>query len=156
MNVKANTTLSFDEFAKALGKLGKELQTSAKPLADAYAKATPEQQADLKARWMLNHLIGQGIKNAEAVIKTGKSKQASRDNIKAIDRAYSDFAYNIKQIKKTKKTTTSLPDSSARQVKVSAPKALVKSMVNEIIEAGITKAEFAALIAELKDSVTFE
>jgi hypothetical protein len=156
MNVKANTTLSFDEFAKSVGKLGKELQVSAKPLADAYAKATPEQQADLKARWMLNHLIGQGIKNAEAVIKIGKSKQASRDNIKAIDRAYSDFAYNIKQIKKTKKTTTSLPDSSARQVKVSAPKALVKSMVNEIIEAGITKAEFAALIAELKDSVTFE
>ena len=153
MNVKANTTLSFDEFAKSVGKLGKELQVSAKPLADAYAKATPEQQADLRARWMLNHLIGQGIKNAEAVIKTGKSKQASRDNIKAIDRAYSDFAYNIKQIKKTK---TSLPDSSARQVKVSAPKALVKSMVNEIIEAGITKAEFAALIAELKDSVTFE
>ena len=153
MNAKANTPLSFDEFAKSVGKFGKDLQSSAKPLADAYAKATPEQQADLKARWMLNHLIGQGIKNAEAVIKTGKSKQASRDNIMAIDRAYSDFFYNIKQ---GKKTTTSLPDSSARQVKVSAPKALVKSMVNEIIEAGITKAEFAALIAELKEAITFE
>lgn len=153
MNAKANTPLSFDEFAKSVGKFGKDLQSSAKPLADAYAKATPEQQADLKARWMLNHLIGQGIKNAEAVIKTGKSKQASREHIKAIDRAYSDFFYNIKQ---GKKTTTSLPDSSARQVKVSAPKALVKSMVNEIIEAGITKAEFAALIAELKEAITFE
>ena len=152
MNAKANTPLSFDEFAKSVGKFGKDLQSSAKPLADAYAKATPEQQADLKARWMLNHLIGQGIKNAEAVIKTGKSKQASRDNIKAIDRAYSDFAYNIKQIKKTKP----LPDSSARQVKVSAPKALVKSMVNEVIASGITKAEFAALIAELKEAITFE
>ena len=152
MNAKANTPLSFDEFAKSVGKFGKDLQSSAKPLADAYAKATPEQQADLKARWMLNHLIGQGIKNAEAVIKTGKSKQASREHIKAIDRAYSDFAYNIKQSKKTKP----LPDSSARQVKVSAPKALVKSMVNEVIASGITKAEFAALIAELKEAITFE
>ena len=156
MNAKANTPLSFDEFAKSVGKFGKDLQSSAKPLADAFAKATPEQQADLKARWMLNHLIGQGIKNAEAVIKTGKSKQASREHIKAIDRAYSDFLYNIKQGKKTKKTTTSLPDSSARQVKVSAPKALVKSMVNEVIASGITKAEFAALIAELKEAITFE
>ena len=155
MNAKANTPLSFDEFAKSVGKFGKDLQSSAKPLADAYAKATPEQQADLKARWMLNHLIGQGIKNAEAVIKTGKSKQASRDNIMAIDRAYSDFFYNIKQGKKTKKSK-SLPDSSARQVKVSAPKALVKSMVNEVIASGITKAEFAALIAELKEAITFE
>ena len=156
MNAKANTPLSFDEFAKSVGKFGKDLQSSAKPLADAYAKATPEQQADLKARWMLNHLIGQGIKNAEAVIKTGKSKQASRDNIKAIDRAYSDFAYNIKQIKKTKKTTTSLPDSSARQVKVVAPRKVFNAVVNEVIASGMTKQEFAALIAELKDSVTFE
>jgi hypothetical protein len=153
MNVKANTTLSFDEFAKSVGKLGKELQVSAKPLADAYAKATPEQQADLKARWMLNHLIGQGIKNAEAVIKTGKSKQASRDNIKAIDRAYSDFAYNIKQIKKTK---TSLPDSSARQVKVVAPRKVLDAVVAEVVNSGMTKAEFNALIAALREQVIFE
>jgi sugar-specific transcriptional regulator TrmB len=152
MNAKANTPLSFDEFAKSVGKFGKDLQSSAKPLADAYAKATPEQQADLKARWMLNHLIGQGIKNAEAVIKTGKSKQASREHIKAIDRAYSDFAYNIKQSKKTKP----LPDSSARQVKVVAPRKVFNTVFNEVIASGMTKQEFAALIAELKEAITFE
>jgi sugar-specific transcriptional regulator TrmB len=152
MSIKANTPLSFDEFAKSVGKFGKDLQSSAKPLADAYAKATPEQQADLKARWMLNHLIGQGIKNAEAVIKTGKSKQASREHIKAIDRAYSDFAYNIKQSKKTKP----LPASSGRQVKVVAPRKVLDAVVAEVVNSGMTKAEFNALIAALREQVIFE
>ena len=152
MSLKANTTMSFDEFAKSVGKVGKQLQESAKPLADAYAKATPEQQKDLKARWMLNHLIGQDIKNAEDVIATGKGKTAKREHIKAIDRAYSDFAYHIKK-SKAKKT---LPDSSARQIKVIAPRKVFNAVLNEVIASGMNKAEFDALIAELKESIAFE
>jgi hypothetical protein len=151
MNVKANTTLSFDEFAKSVGKFGKELQQSAKPLADAYAKATPEQQKDLRARWMLNHLIGQGYTNAKAIIETGKGKGAKPDHIKAIDRAYSDFAYNIKQSK-----AKTLPESSARQVKIIAPRKVFNAVLNEVLASGMSKQEFNALIAELKDSIAFE
>lgn len=149
MNFKANTTLSFDEFAKQVGQFGKQIQQSAKPLADAYAKATPEQQKDLRARWMLNHLIGQGIKNAEAVIATGKSKGANREHIKAIDRASSDFTYNIKQGKKK-------PASSASVEQVIAPRKVFNAVLAEIINSGMTKAEFNALIAELRDSVEFK
>ena len=146
MNVKANTTLSFDEFAKSVGEFGKQMQVSAKPLADAYAKATPEQQADLKARWMLNHLIGQGIKNAEAVIKTGKSKQASRENVKAIDRAYSDFVYNIKQGK-----SKSLPASDARKVRIPADrKEYLFAVLDECYDADSRSKQIDLAIADLR------
>ncbi len=151
MNVKANTTLSFDEFAKQVGEFGKQVKDSAKPLADAYAKATPEQQKDLKTRWMLNNLIGQGYANAKAIIETGKGKTAKPDHIKAIDRAYSDFAYYIKQSK-----NKSLPASSARQIKIVAPRKVFNAVLNEVLASGMSKQEFNALIAELKDSVTFE
>ena len=123
MNVKANTTLSFDEFAKQVGEFGKTLQLSAKPLADAYAKATPEQQKDLRARWMLNHIIGQGYTNAKAIIETGKGKGAKPDHVKAIDRASSDFTYNIKQGK-----SKPLPESDARKVRI--PTALLRHLAD--------------------------
>jgi|LakMenE01Jun11ns_1017448.scaffolds.fasta_scaffold9733853_2 hypothetical protein len=153
MSIKANTTMSFDEFAESVGKLGKEVQESAKPLAQAYAKATPEQQKDLKARWMLNHLVGQKIVNAEEILKVGKSKKANRENVKAIDRAYSDFNYYIRE---SKSKTKPLPASSGRQVKVVAPRKVLDAVVAEVVNSGMTKQEFAALIAELKEAITFE
>jgi hypothetical protein len=47
-------------------------------------------------------------------------------------------------------------ESSAKKEVVAAPKALLKKVTSEIIEAGITKAEFDALIAELRASVSFK
>jgi hypothetical protein len=47
-------------------------------------------------------------------------------------------------------------ESSAKKEVVTAPKALVKKLTSEIIDAGITKAEFDALIAELRSSVSFQ
>jgi hypothetical protein len=47
-------------------------------------------------------------------------------------------------------------ESSAKKEVVTAPKALVKKLSSEIIEAGLTKAEFDALIAELRASVSFQ
>ena len=46
--------------------------------------------------------------------------------------------------------------SSGKKEAVVAPKALVKKLTSEIIEAGVTKAEFDALIAELRASVSFQ
>ena len=47
-------------------------------------------------------------------------------------------------------------ESSAKKEAVTAPKALLKKMTSEIIEAGVTKAEFDALIAALRTSVSFK
>ena len=146
MNVKANTTLSFDEFAKSVGKFGKQLQVSAKPLADAYAKATPEQQKDLRARWMLNHIIGQGYTNAKAIIETGKGKGAKPDHVKAIDRASSDFTYNIKQGK-----SKPLPESDARKVRIPTDrKDYLFAVLDECYDADSRKKQIDMAIADLR------
>ena len=46
--------------------------------------------------------------------------------------------------------------SSASREPVVAPRKVFKSVLSEIINSGMTKAEFNALIAELRDSVSFE
>ena len=47
-------------------------------------------------------------------------------------------------------------ESAGKKEAVTAPKALVKRMTSEIIEAGLTKAEFDALLTELRASVSFQ
>jgi hypothetical protein len=146
MNTKGNTTLSFDEFAKSVGQFGKQLQQSAKPLADAFAKATPEQQKDLRARWMLNHLIGQGYTNAKAIIETGKGKGAKPEHIKAIDRASSDFTYNIKQGK-----SKPLPESNARKIRIPTDrKDYLFAVLDECYDADSRKKQIDLAIADLR------
>ena len=46
--------------------------------------------------------------------------------------------------------------SSGKTEKVNAPKKLLANIVSEIIDSGITKAEFDALISELRASVSFQ
>lgn len=147
MNANANTTLSFDEFAKSVGEFGKALQQSAKPLADAYAKATPEQQKDLRARWMLNHIIGQGYTNAKAIIETGKSSKAKPENVKAIDRAYSDFRWNIVQGKSKKP----LPESDARKIRIPTDrKDYLFAVLDECYDADSRSQQIDMAIADLR------
>jgi hypothetical protein len=47
-------------------------------------------------------------------------------------------------------------ESSPRREPVIAPRKVFKSVLSEIINSGMTKAEFNALLAELRDSVAFE
>jgi hypothetical protein len=146
MSLKTNTPLSFDEFAKSVGEFGKQIQQSAKPLADAYAKATPEQQSDLRARWMLNHLIGQGILKAADVIAVGKSSKAKPENIKAIDRAYSDFRWNIVQGK-----SKPLPESNARKIRIPTDrKDYLFAVLDECYDADTRKKQIDMAIADLR------
>lgn len=114
-------TISFDLFALRVGKQAGMTREAAKPLADAYGKATPEQQSDLRGRWMLNHVAGQimvskpngdaAMTAAKKLLALGKGKGASRESIKMIDKAYSDFRYNIiKQSgKKPEQARTKVP-----------------------------------------------
>ena len=104
-------TISFDLFALRVGKQAYETRAAADPLHEAYKAAEPADQADLRQRWMLNHVAGQvmaklaaqnkpvdgdaAIKAAERILSKGKGKGAAKEAIKAIDRASSDFRYHI-------------------------------------------------------------
>jgi endo-1,4-beta-mannosidase len=47
-------------------------------------------------------------------------------------------------------------ESSGKQEPVALPKGIVNRLSNEIIEAGLTKAQFNELIAQLRNSVSFQ
>lgn len=141
-------TMSFNQFAQAVGKQGAEVKAAAATIAVVYAKATPEQQTDLQRRWKLYHLIGQGFnqKQAERILSLGKGGNAKKEHIAAIDRAYSDFRYYI-----VKKPQPAAPQSHAR---VAVPSVKVAQAVE--LFAGLTRAQIKALVDRALSQINFE
>ena len=123
-----------------------------------YTKATPEQQKQLRHDCIVQFIMGAlstdkkpcTLATAERILSQSRDDRA-KDAQDAYYQGNSKFRYHI--IRPESKPE---PESSARRVKVSAPKALVKSVLAEIVNSGINKAEFDALIAELRDSIAFE
>jgi hypothetical protein len=68
------------------------------PFHVAYKGGTPEQQRDLRVRWMCNHLRGSlsiTLTQAETIREAGKGGSASKAHKQAIDRSYADFRYYV-------------------------------------------------------------
>ena len=117
----------------------------------AYAKSTPEQQAQLMHDCIVQYIIGYtecSEKAAERILSQSRDDR-TKDAQDAYYKGYSKFRYHIIR-------PETEPESSGRQVKVAVPKALVNSLVDEIVSAGLTKAQFDALITKLRDSVIFK
>ena len=87
--------LSINQFAFNVGNMSRKVREAADPFHAAYLEATPEQAKALRQEWMLGHLEGQGVKNPERILSIGKGAGAKPENVKAIDRAYSDFRYMV-------------------------------------------------------------
>ena len=87
--------LSIQQFAFNVGTNARKIREAADPFHAAYLEASPEQRKDLRQRWMLGHLEGQGVKGAERILSEGKGAGAKPENVKAIDRASSDFRYMV-------------------------------------------------------------
>ena len=87
--------LSIQQFAFNVGTNARKIREAADPFHAAYLDATPEQRKDLRQRWMLGHIEGQGFKGAERILSEGKGAGAKPEHVKAIDRASSDFRYMV-------------------------------------------------------------
>ena len=87
--------LTIQQFAFNTGAMSRKVREAADPFHAAYVGATPEQRKDLRQRWMLGHLEGQGFKGAERILSEGKGAGAKPEHIKAIDRASADFRYMV-------------------------------------------------------------
>ena len=103
-------TISFNDFAFNVGKLRKSTREASLPLHQAYVKATPEQQADLRSRWILNHLDGQGLNGGE-ILPMPRTKRTKAQQ-QAYDCARQDFAYHV--VRKVKKPAAAAPVKSMR------------------------------------------
>ena len=142
----------------ALGQAHRLTRTSTLGAHKEYIKSTPEQQAQLRHDCIVQFIMGAmstdkkpcTLETAERILSQSRDDR-TKDAQDAYYQGNSKFRYHI--IRPESKPE---PESSARRVKVSAPKALVKSVLNEIVNSGIDKAEFEALIAELRDSIAFE
>ena len=87
--------LTIQQFAFNVGTNTRKIREAADPFHAAYLEATPEQRKDLRQRWMLGHIEGQGFKGAERILSEGKGAGANPEHVKAIDRASSDFRYMV-------------------------------------------------------------
>jgi hypothetical protein len=88
-------SLSIKQFATNVGNHTTAIRDAADAFHEAYTGATPTQQGALRKDWMLGHLEGQGVQDAERTFSLGKGKGAKPEAIKAIDRASSDFRYYV-------------------------------------------------------------
>lgn len=118
-----------------------------------YIKSTPEQQAQLMHDCLVQYIIGYtecSQKAAERILSQSRDER-TKDAQDAYYKGYSKFRYHI--IRPESKPE---PESSGRQVKVVAPRKVFKAVFSEIINSGMNKAEFDALITELRASVEFK
>jgi hypothetical protein len=136
----------------ALGQAERTTHASTLGAHREYAKATPEQQAQLMHDCIVQFIMGYTdctLKAAERILSQTRDERSTEAQ-SAYYKGYSKFRYHIIR------PETELPESSGRSVQVIAPRKVFKSVLNEIINSGMTKAEFDALITELRASIAFE
>jgi len=108
--------LSIKQFATNVGNHTTAIRESADAFHKAYTSATPTQQGALRKEWMLGHLEGQGVSDAERTFSLGKGKGAKPEAVKAIDRASSDFRYYVvRPVKPAPAQTTNKRISAERR-----------------------------------------
>ena len=137
----------------ALGQAERTTHASTLGAHKEYAKATPEQQAQLMKDCITQFIMGYTactLKAAETILSQTRDER-SKDAQDAYYKGYSKFRYHI--IRPESKPE---PESSGRAVKVVAPRKVFKAVFSEIINSGMSKAEFDALITELRASIAFE
>ena len=145
--------LSVNQFAIKVGQADRLTKEATKPYRDAYRKATPEQRVQLERDWITGYLEGNLARTpsqAMAIFNQSRTKRSKTEQ-ESYKRGYAKFLDHVKsEVRKDE------PESNSRTEKVVAPKAIVKSVLDIIYASDMTKAQFDALIAEIKKSVAFE
>lgn len=147
----ATNKISFDMFAFRLGQQTRLTREASLPLATAYAAGTPEQQANLRERWVREHLRGQGYAKPETVMAQSRTARSAEDQ-RAYSMARAHLNYHILRREDAAPSNKRAP----APVRARVIRPLAATMVSSIIDAGLTKAELAALLEAVKAGVSFE
>lgn len=145
--------LSVNQFAIKVGQADRLTKEATKPYRDAYRKATPEQRVQLERDWITGYLEGNLARTPSQAMAIFNQSRTERSKVEqeSYKRGYAKFLDHVKsEVRKDE------PESNSRTEKVVAPKAIVKSVLDIIYASDMTKAQFDALIAEIKKSVAFE
>ena len=146
---KATTVIvTYQQFAQGIGRTDRMTLEASLPWHKQYLKLDAEKQSEWRYDFVLNYVIGRldcTRKEAEDICeKTRVQRTATQE--KAVNAGSKKFADHISRT----------ANRSNKKPAVVVPKQLVSNIVSEIIDAGLTKAQFDALLAQLRDSVSFQ
>lgn len=86
------------QFAMSLGTAARKARGESLTYAVEYHSADKDAKASMKADWMIGHVAGflnVTLEQADKIVQRGKGAGAKSENVRAIDRAYSDFRFHI-------------------------------------------------------------
>jgi hypothetical protein len=145
---KANAiTVTYQQFAEGIGRTDRITLEASLAWHKAYVKLSAEKQGEWKQDFVLNYVIGRmdcTKKQAEAICEKTRV-QRTADEEKAVNGGGAKFRFHISRTDK----------SDGKKPTVALPKQLVSNIVSEIIDAGLTKAQFDELLTQLRASISF-
>ena len=141
-------TVTYQQFAKGVGASDRITLEASLAWHKAYVKLDAEKQSEWKKDFVLNYVIGRMDCTAkQAEIICGKTRvERTANEEKAVNGGGAKFRFHISRTE----------SSSGNKPAVAVPKQLVSNIVAEIIDAGLTKAQFDALLAQVRESVSFQ
>lgn len=92
------TTVNITTFAFNLSTMTRKTLEASTPFHTCYTEADSAGRKQLRAEWMLGHVMGSlnvDAKAAERLLSKGKGEGAKPEHVKAIDRASSDFRHHV-------------------------------------------------------------
>ena len=148
MTKATSVVVTYQQFAQGVGATDRITLEASLPWHKQYLKLDAEKQSEWKYDFVLNYVIGRmdcTAKQAEIICnKTRVQRTAEQE--RAVNAGGAKFRFHISRTDK----------SDGKKPAVAVPKQLVSNIVSEIIDAGLTKAQFDALLAQLRDSVSFQ
>jgi len=140
--------VTYQQFAEGIGRTDRMTLEASLDWHKQYVKLSAETQSEWRYDFVLNYVIGRldcTRKQAEAICdKTRVQRTATEE--KAVNAGGAKFRFHISRTEK----------SDGKKPSVVVPKQLVQTIANEIIDAGLTKPQFDALLAQLRDAVAFQ
>ena len=146
---KATTVVvTYQQFAQGVGASDRITLDASLPWHKQYLKLDADKQSEWRYDFVLNYVIGRlDCSRKEAEIICDKTRvQRTANEEKAVNCGGKRFADHISRTGRT----------SGKKPTVAVPKQLVSTIASEIIDAGLTKPQFDALIAQLRASVSFQ
>ena len=146
---KATTVVvTYQQFAEGIGRTDRITLEASLPWHKQYLTLDAEKQSEWRYDFVLNYVIGRldcTRKEAQAICEKTRVQRTAEQE-KAVNAGGAKFRFHISRTE----------SSSGNKPAVAVPKQLVSNIVSEIIDAGLTKAQFDALLAQLRDSVSFQ
>ena len=139
--------VTYQQFAQGVGATDRITLEASLAWHKEYVKLAKEKQGEWKQDFVLNYVIGRmdcTTTQAEAICEKTRVQRTAIEE-KAVNGGNAKFRFHISRTE----------SSDGKKPAVALPKGLVSNIVTEIIDAGLTKAQFDELIAQLKASISF-